>query len=159
MLKNSFRLMLYFLSFVVLGGIAALLFFKLVNFDRTIEVPSLIGKSIPDAEEFLKDKGLFLEIEGEGYDLKIPRGFIIRQDIKQEERVESGAVIKVFVSKGKAMFTIPYFEGMDINDVELTVKRSGIEIGKRLPGCVLIQWKKTELLLRDPCPVISVIIK
>ncbi|MEE8329781.1 MAG: PASTA domain-containing protein [Thermodesulfovibrionia bacterium] len=130
MLKNSFRLMLYFLGFAVLGGIAVFLFFRLVNFDRTIEVPSLIGKSIPDAEGFLKDKGFSLKIEGEGYDLEIPRDYIIRQDIKQGEKVESGTVIKVFVSKGKAMFTIPYFEGMDINDVELTVKRSGIEIGK-----------------------------
>ncbi|MEF9438192.1 MAG: PASTA domain-containing protein, partial [Candidatus Mariimomonas ferrooxydans] len=130
MLKNSFRLMLYFLGFVVIGGIAALLFFKLVNFDRTVAVPSLIGKSIPDAERFLKDKELSLVIEGEGYDLEIPRDYIIRQDIKQGEKVESGTVIKIFVSKGTAMFTIPYFEGMDINDVELTVKRSGIEIGK-----------------------------
>ncbi|MEF9476283.1 MAG: PASTA domain-containing protein, partial [Candidatus Mariimomonas ferrooxydans] len=90
MLKNSFRLMLYFLGFVVIGGIAALLFFKLHNFDRTVAVPSLIGKSIPDAKGFLKDKGLSLKIEGEGYDLEIPRDYIIRQDIKQGEKVESG---------------------------------------------------------------------
>lgn len=130
MFKNLFKLILYFLGFVAVGAVAAFLIFALVNFNRTIKVPSLIGKSISEATGLLKDRGLFLVIEGEDYDAEIPLGHIIRQDVEQDGKVKRGISVRVFISKGKVMFTIPFFEGMDIGDVELTLKKLGMKMGK-----------------------------
>jgi beta-lactam-binding protein with PASTA domain len=130
MFKNLFKLILYFLGFVAVGAVAAFLIFGLVNFNRTVKVPSLIGKSISEATGLLKDRGFFLVIEGEDYDTEIPLGHIIRQDVEQDGKVKRGISVRVFISKGKAMFTIPFFEGMDINDVELTLKKLGMKMGK-----------------------------
>jgi beta-lactam-binding protein with PASTA domain len=130
MFKNLFKLILYFLGFVAVGAVAAFLIFELVNFNRTVKVTSLIGKSISEARGLLKDRGLFLVIEGEDYDAEISSGHIIRQDVEQDGKVKKGTSIRVFISKGKAMFTIPFFEGMDINDVELTLKKLGMKMGK-----------------------------
>ena len=130
MLRNLFTLTLYFLGFIVVGAIAAFLIFKLVDSESTVNVPSLVGKSISEATRLLEDKGLSLEVGSEDYSEEIPRGHIIGQDVKQGENVKKGSAIRVFVSKGKAMIMTPYFEGMDINDVELTLKKLGMEIGK-----------------------------
>jgi serine/threonine-protein kinase len=124
------KLILYFLGFVSAGAIAVLLIFKIVNLEKTVEVPSLVGRSVSEATKILGDRGVFLEIQGEGYDAEISPGHIIRQDIKEGEKIKKGMGIRVLVSKGKAMFVIPYLEGMDIKDVKLTLERSGMEIGK-----------------------------
>lgn len=130
MFKNFFRLISYFLIFIGVGAITTLLIFKIINLEKTVVVPSLIGRSVSEAMKLLQDEELLLEIKGEGYDAKIPPGHIISQDIRKGEKIKKGSEIKVFVSKGKAMFVIPYLEGMDIKDVKLTLKRSGIGLGR-----------------------------
>jgi len=130
MLKNVFKLIIYFLGFVTVGAVAAFLVFELIDFNSTVSVPSLIGKSVSEATTLLDDRGLFLEVQGEEYDAKISPGKIVRQDITQGEKVKKGSSVKVTISKGKEMLTVPDFEGMDIDDVKLTLMASGIEIGK-----------------------------
>jgi len=130
MLKSFFKLILYFSGFVVLGAVATLLILRLINFEKTVMVPSLAGKTISEATGLLKDRDLFLEIDREDYSDELPPGHIIKQDVKQGEKVKKYTNIRVFVSKGKTMITTPYFEGMDINDVKLSLKKLGMEIGK-----------------------------
>jgi len=130
MLKNFFKILFYSLGFVAVGVIVALLFFKVIDFKKTVSVPSLIGKNILEASRLLSDMGLSLEVVGEEYNDKISRGAIIQQDVSEDQKVEKGSSIRVYVSKGKTEFTIPYLEGMVMSDVELTLLTSGLEIGK-----------------------------
>ncbi len=130
MSKNFFKILFYFLGFVVVGVVAAPLIFKVIDFGKNVSVPSLIGKSIPEATKLVSGAGLSLNVQGEEYDDKIPPGFIMQQDVSEGQKVEKGSSIHVLVSKGKASFTIPYLEGMVMSDVELTLLTSGLEIGK-----------------------------
>lgn len=130
MFKNLFKLMLYFLGFIALGAVASFLIFKLITFGKTVEVPLLTGKSVSEATTLLGGRGLSLEIQGEDYDADIAAGKIIRQEAKPGEKVEKGSTIMVIISQGKAMFAIPYFEGMDIEDAKLTLKRLEMETEK-----------------------------
>jgi serine/threonine-protein kinase len=130
MLKSFLRLTIFSLSFIVIGVIAIFLVFKLINFSSTAKVPLLIGKSVSDAALLLKDRGLSLETQGEDYHADIPQGFIVTQDIQPGERIEKGSSVKVGISKGKATFVVPYLEGMDVDDVKLTLLNAGMEIGK-----------------------------
>ena len=47
-MKNFFKLLTYLIAFVAVGAVAVLLVFKVVNFDETSEVPSMIGKSVTE---------------------------------------------------------------------------------------------------------------
>jgi serine/threonine-protein kinase len=130
MFKKFMKLMFYFLSFIVLSIVAVMLVVKLIDSGRTVEVPSLVGMSVSSAEELLNEKGLYLEIAGREYNGEIPEGHIISQSKVQGENAEKGERVAVFVSKGRAMYTVPYLEGMNINDVKLTLEKSGLEIGR-----------------------------
>lgn len=130
MFKNLFRLALYFLGFVALGAAAAFLVFKLAGFDESVTVPSLTGKSMSEAGDILAERGLSLEIGGEGYDEKIPQDHIVSQDILPDSEVKKGSSIIVVVSRGKEVYSVPYFEGMYLKDVKFTLKKLNMEIGK-----------------------------
>ena len=130
MFKNALKLAIFFIGFIIAGAFVAFLVFKLINFSGTAKVPSLIGKSVSDVASLLKDSGLSLEIQGEDYHADIPQGFIVTQDIQQGERIAKGSSVKVYISKGKATFVVPYLEGMDVDEVKPTLLNAGLEIGK-----------------------------
>jgi serine/threonine-protein kinase len=129
-MRNIIRLLIYFLGFAVAGIVAVLLIFQITGFGKKARVPALVGKSISEAAGILNDKGLNMKIKGEEYHPHIPLDHIISQGLQEGETVEKGSDIKVIVSAGKAKFTIPYLEGMDINDVQLTLEKLNIEIVK-----------------------------
>lgn len=130
MFKNVLKLAIFFVGFIIAGAFVAFLVFKLINFSGTAKVPALIGKSVSDAASLLKDSGLSLEVQGEDYHADIPQGFIVTQDVQQGERIEKGSSVKVYISKGKATFVVPYLEGMDVDEVKLTLLNAGLEVGK-----------------------------
>lgn len=130
MIKSFFKLLFYFLGFIIVGAIAGFVIFKLLSFNRTVDAPSLIGKSVLEATKLLNKKGLSLDIKGEDYDSEIPKGYIMRQDIKPGEKVKIGTSIKVFLSKGPEIFSMPSFEGQLLEDAKLTLSNLGIEIGR-----------------------------
>ena len=130
MFKNFFKPVFWLICLIAAAGIAFLLVLRIAGYGRTVEVPLLVGKSVSEATELLNEKGLFLEVQGWGYDAEIPQDHVIRQDVRQGKEVEKGSSVRVFVSEGKAMFTVPYLEGMNIGDVRLTLERAGMEIGK-----------------------------
>lgn len=130
-MKNILRLFLYILVFIGVGAVAAYLVFQLIDQNETVKAPLLVGKSIGDATRLLETHGLSLEVEGEDYDPEIPPDYIVSQDIKEGENLKKGASIRVVISsENSQQYAIPYLEGMDINDVRLTLTRSGMEIGK-----------------------------
>jgi serine/threonine-protein kinase len=130
MVEKFLKLILYFFGFLILGSIAGLLIFKIATFEKKVIVPPLSGKSVIEAIEMLNERGLILEIEEEEYDEKTSQNHIMRQITEQGSRLEKGSGVKVVVSKGKAIFRIPYLEGMNINDVKMTLMKMGLEVAK-----------------------------
>lgn len=118
-------------SLYIIGLIAvALIIYKIVDFYAPVKVPMLAGKSVNEAERLLRDKGLSLIVEGEDYGPAIPEGQIIRQDIKPGEEIKRGTAIRVFVSSGAGMVSMPSFEGQILDEVKLTLINLGMKIGK-----------------------------
>lgn len=130
MFRNFFRLLRYFAIFLLLGVIASFLIYKLVNLNKTVEVPSLRGKSVSEARKLLYGRKLSLKIEGEDYDAKVPKDYIVRQDVEPGKKIKIGTHIKVFVSKGSEIFSMPSFEGQLLRDAKLTLINLGIKIWK-----------------------------
>jgi beta-lactam-binding protein with PASTA domain len=129
MFKNFTRLLMYFTGFLLLAIVATFLVYKLINFNKIV-LPALKGMSISEARELLEARELSLKIEEEIFDTEIPVEHIVSQDINAGEKVRAGREIKVSVSRGVEVFSMPSFEGQPYDDARLTLINIGIEVGK-----------------------------
>lgn len=130
MIKNFFKIVMYLASFLVAAAIVVFLVVKIVNIDKTGEVPLLEGKSLTEAEELLSKRQLILKIEGRKSNNEIREDHIINQNIGPGEDVRIGTEVGVFVSSGPEMYTMPSFEDQALNDAKLTLVNLGIKIRK-----------------------------
>ncbi len=121
---------MYSVSFLALGAVAAFLVFRLVNYDKTGEVPPIEGKSVTEAAEMLNKRKLFLSIDGKEYHEKIREGHIISQKIKPGEKIKAGSDVGVVVSTGQEMYSMPSFEGQPLEDAKLTLTNLEMKIRK-----------------------------
>lgn len=121
---------LYSLSFVLVVLLFAYITFKLLSFSRTVDVPDLSGKSLVEVNELLTQKGLNLKIEGEDYDSDVPAGHIIRQDLPFGSRVKEQRSIRVFVSKGPRVQSLPSVVGESLDKAESVLLQNGLRVAK-----------------------------
>jgi beta-lactam-binding protein with PASTA domain len=129
-LKKIFTIPLYVFGFLVMGLLSGYLTFKLMSFSRTVEVPDLRGKSVVEANELISREGLYLKVEGEEYDPAISAGRIVRQDIPAGNKVKEQRGIKVFLSKGPKVQSVPDLAGQTLNDAESIIAKNGLHAGK-----------------------------
>ena len=94
-----------------LGG--TMLYFNLTE-PKELAIPDLKGKTAQEAEKILAESGIILEYGDEEYNKEIEAGKIISQDppYKQNYNIKEGSTIKVIVSKGKQLTTMPKVIGM-----------------------------------------------
>jgi beta-lactam-binding protein with PASTA domain len=129
-LRKIITVPLYVLGFVLMGLLSGYLAFKILSFSKTVEVPDLRGKTMVEANGLLIKQGLYLKVEGEEYDLVIVPGRIVRQDVPPGNKVKEQRGIKVFLSRGPKVWTIPELTGRTIDEAESAVSKSGLRIEK-----------------------------
>ncbi|HBG93174.1 MAG: hypothetical protein A2X54_02510 [Nitrospirae bacterium GWF2_44_13] len=128
--SNIAKFSLYSLAFVLVVLFFAYITFKLLSFSRTVDVPDLSGKSLVEVNELLSKKGLNLKIEGEDYDADVPAGHIIRQDLPFGSRVKEQRSIRVFVSKGPRVQSVPSVVGESLDKAESVLLKNGLKVAK-----------------------------
>ncbi|MGB9716306.1 MAG: PASTA domain-containing protein [Thermodesulfovibrionales bacterium] len=128
--SNLIKITFYMLSFIILGLLFGFLTFKILSFSRIVEVPDLYGKSPVEASRILRDKGLILKIEGEDYDSTVLPGHIIKQDVPAQKKVKEGRGIKVVLSKGPRVQSIPALVNETLSNAEAILIQKGLKIGR-----------------------------
>lgn len=131
-MSSFIRLPLYFALFITLGLIFGFITFKILSFSRTAEVPSLSNLTLLEANDALNKVGLYLKIEGEDYDPLVPAGKILRQDIPAGKAVKVRRSIKVVVSKGPRVLSVPSLVGLLLPEAESSLVQLGLRIGKAI---------------------------
>jgi len=128
---NSFlRASIFFALFVVLGLTFGFLTFKLLSFSRTVEVPSIMNMTVIEADKVLGKAGLDLKIEGEDFDSVIPSGKILRQDVPPGKTVKEKRAIRIVISKGPKVLSIPLLVNETFQNAESILLQKGLRIGK-----------------------------
>ncbi|MBI5848327.1 MAG: PASTA domain-containing protein [Nitrospirae bacterium] len=128
---NSFlRVSLFFVLFVVFGLTFGFLTFKILSFSRTVEVPSIMNMTVIEADKVLGKAGLDLKIEGEDFDSVIPLGKIVRQDVPPGKTVKEKRAIRVVISKGPKVLSIPLLVNETLQNAESILVQKGLRIGK-----------------------------
>jgi beta-lactam-binding protein with PASTA domain len=82
------------------------------------------------ANEELSKAGLYLKIEGEDYDVLMPTGRILRQDIPPGNSVKEKRTIKVVISKGPRVYSLPSIVNEKLGDAESIPDPKRLRIGK-----------------------------
>ncbi|MBI5632033.1 MAG: PASTA domain-containing protein [Nitrospirae bacterium] len=128
---NSFlRASLFFALFVVLGLTFGFLTFKILSFSRTVEVPLIMNMTVIEADKELGKAGLDLKIEGEDFDAVVPSGKILRQDVPPGKTVKERRAIKIVISKGPRVLSIPMLTNEPLQNAESILLQKGLRIGK-----------------------------
>jgi beta-lactam-binding protein with PASTA domain len=129
-MNNFLKIPLFFTLFILLGLSFGFLTFKILSFSRTVAVPSLTDMTMLEANEALSREGLYLKIEGEDFDATVQAGRIIRQDVPAGNKVKEKRAIKVIVSKGPRVSSIPMLVGKSFPDAESLLLQKGLSIGE-----------------------------
>jgi serine/threonine-protein kinase len=129
-MSNILRIPLFFAVFVLLGLVFGYLTFKVLTFSRTVEVPAVVNMTLLQANEALSKAGLYLKIEGEDYDPTVQAGKILRQDVPAGNKVKEKRAIKVVVSKGPRIYSVPSMVGETLEDARDALLQQGLKIGK-----------------------------
>ena len=128
-MSNFLKVPLFFALFILLGLSFGFITFKILSFSRTVEVPSLTNLTMLEANESLSKTGLYLKIEGEDFDPAIQAGRILRQDIPAGNKVKEKRSIKVIVSKGPRISSVPKLVHETLTDAESLLMQKGLSIG------------------------------
>jgi serine/threonine-protein kinase len=120
----------YVLTFLVVASISAFVTFKVLSSGLTVEVPNIEGRTLTDARESLESKGLLLKVKSETYDLGVPAGRIISQDVQPGSNVRGEVEVKVVVSKGPEVRLIPSVIGETMDNAREILMKERLTVDK-----------------------------
>lgn len=131
-LKSYFRAVIYIITFIALSMITTIVTLAVLSSNKTVLVPDIKGMDVIEATKVLEKKGLLLKIVDGEHDKFIKPGFIVRQEKAPGTIVKNGRGIRVYLSKGAAISSMPSYEGLSLNIVERLLIQSGSKIRKKL---------------------------
>ena len=104
------------LLFTIVFVATSLIFNKMQKKD--VQIPNLVGMEQSQAEATLKELKFVYEVEDEVFNKDVLAGCIISQDPPYIEnyKIKEGSIIKVKISKGKNMVTVPKLVGLTKED-------------------------------------------
>ncbi len=156
-LKKIAIIPLYILGFILIGLLSGFLTFKILSFSKTVDVPDLKGRTLIEANVLLTEKGLYLKAEGEEYDPVVLPGRIVRQDVPPGNKVKERRGIKVIVSKGPRVSSVPEVIGLGTDEAEFVINQSGLRVtrvirvhsSKVKRDRVIAQWPAPDEAMRE----------
>lgn len=119
---------------------------------KDVEIPNLVGKTVDEAKDILKQNKLNYVEESQEYNTEVPAGQIISQNPPYVEgrRIKENTDIKVVVSKGTETTTVPKLKGLTKKEAEDEADKAKIkldfqeETSKTVEAGVIIKQDKAE---------------
>ncbi|MCS7203100.1 MAG: PASTA domain-containing protein [Thermodesulfovibrio sp.] len=121
--------LLYILGAVFAGFVSGYLSLTLLVSSGKVEVPDIKGKDIVQANQILKEKGLYMRIDGEEFS-ELSKGTVFRQNPPAGTVVKKGREIGVILSKGVRFPILPDLVGKEFDEAEKILNDKGIPIEK-----------------------------
>lgn len=95
---------------------------------REVNVPNLMGKTVPEAQAAANALGLTLIIENRFFSEKIPAGRIVSQFPAPDSRVRKGWRVRGAESMGPQRSDVPNLVGQSSRAAEINVSRRGLAL-------------------------------
>lgn len=116
-------------GFFIIGFLTALITMNVMMQKEQEKVPSLIGKDVVTALKELNPLGLNLKIESQESHQTYPPNIILSQTPEPGKLVKRGRAIRVIVSKGAPLVTIPDVSGLPWIRVQAIFHEHQLKIG------------------------------
>lgn len=113
----------------ILGLVGGFLWSSGGLFGKEVVVPYIVGMQDKDANKELKGLGLKMNVVGEDFSEEFEANEIMSQNPGKGQTVKEGREIKVIISKGLEMLTVPDVKGKSQSDAELTLRNEGLTRG------------------------------
>ncbi len=130
MIKRFAKIGFLFVAFLIVTGASA--YFTLtfiIKGEDTVVVPDLLGKDVVYSLELLTDLGLNTKIGGSEYNDSHPKNHVILQDPNPGVEIKKGRDIRILLSKGPRVITMPNVVGLPLRQAHLVVEESGLCLG------------------------------
>ena len=127
---------------------------------KEIPVPNVTGLPLSEALKQLQQQGEQPDLKGKGLSLKVDE-YVLSNDVRQGEIVsqfplestivKAGSVVRVKVSKGSALETVPDVRGKDLTDARSDLLRAKLTVGGQtyMPHATN---KRDTVMAQDPAP-------
>lgn len=102
----------------------------MVHNRNTIIVPNVIGKSLGTGQVTLNDKNLKYEIIKRQFDLKLPKGTIVRQIPSPGRQIKENRIVYLTVSEGIEEIKTPDLINLTVRQARVELINSGLNVGK-----------------------------
>jgi len=96
---------------------------------REVIVPDLGGLPLEEAQAALARADLRLEEAGQKHDPATPKGLILSQDPAPRATLKKNRKVKVTLSLGPEVVTIPDLRGQTLRSAQLVLQREGLLVG------------------------------
>ena len=128
-MKNRTKVILAIcLAVIVLAGLGVGIW-ALVNNSNKVQVPNVVGQTKEKASVILDKVGLKSMVSMEFGDNTKPAGTVINQNPVAGSMLEKGKAVKVGVSKGIPLVTVPNVVGMTQAKAEAALTAVGLKLG------------------------------
>lgn len=136
---------------VVVGGLSAYWTVRRSVSGRDVEVPDLSGLTLEDASALLKRSRLVLEEAAQRNDETVEVGRILAQDPPPRTAIKPQRKVKVVVSLGNKVSSIPELRGGAARKAQITLQQQGMKLGDQ----VYVYSRRVEenlVIAQDPLP-------
>lgn len=116
------------LLLLVAAGASALLTMRTVLETQQVEVPSLVGRAVPEAGALADKRGLLVRVEGKRNDPRIPPDHVLAQEPPAGAALKSHRSVRVWLSLGPRKLTLPAVEGESLRTARLAFDQSRVEV-------------------------------
>jgi len=117
-----------FIGFILMDKI--ILPFSVGAYSDDIKIPSVVGMPETEAKIFLKKMGLEMVVETRDHSSNYGLDTIFYQNPPANNLVKKDRRVRVNVSKGGQVVTVPYLVGLSENSAKSKIRKYGISLGR-----------------------------
>src|SRR6266581_4021792 len=136
---------------VVIAALSAYLTVRRSVSGRDVQVPNLSSLTVEEASAILKKNGLVLEEAARRNDPQVETGRILAQDPPPGTSIKLDRKVKVVVSLGDKVSSIPELRGGAARKAQITLQQQGMKLGDQ----VYVYSRRVEenmVIAQDPLP-------
>jgi serine/threonine-protein kinase len=147
------RIALFFVRNAFLGlglllalAASALLTMRVVLSAQDVQVPTVVGRRVPEAGALAARMGLSLRVEGKKYDTRVPAEHVVLQEPTGGSTLKAHRSIRVWLSLGPRRLNVPAVEGESLRSARIALEQAQVPLhrvveveDRNAEGTVLVQ--------------------
>jgi eukaryotic-like serine/threonine-protein kinase len=149
-LERTLRLTLLVFVLAAAGFLSAITAIRIAIRGRIVDMPSLIGKPVAQAQLLLAARHLRLVVADRIYN-SLPENAVVRQSPPVGEQMKVSQDAHVVLSLGPEIIHVPELEGHSLRAARITLLESGLQLGE-LSTILLPGAEPDTVLKQDPAP-------